>query len=289
MLWMGKGPIYYEVSIYDTDPREAHKDIIEDNWRYQLAISGAGKYEDAYLGIDSEDVIFFADTKEEILRDLNLYVNSTQRYGTKAEDKKRRESMGVPPDPMNMDNITVFDETKDKKFSIAEIKNAVDGGSRETYERPPRPDSEKTFIAYILEDEPKKYVVGVTAPDCVVEEEFMNTNYDQNALEDYGVPEYKVNKRAKELLDKVGKEIGEAPPTLSNTKLVNLTDNPTFTLNNIFGVTNPLQLMQKKPILSVHKAAPQASVIMPVAVPKPVKTPEINEIPRKPHHIRLKA
>ena len=240
LLWKGKGPIMYEIAIY----KQEKIDNFSEDWKYIMYIGGSGPYADAYLGEDTEDLGFFADTKEGVIRDLAIYISN------QITDKNDRKALGMPPDPLNLQNIMIHDYTDTNDF--ADINVPAIFTNAEILAHTPLPPGERPFIATIHDDEadPNHYDILITTMDPVDIEELENSYYDYDSDRYYDVPAQDVLKTIKDDLSMISiKDNGdELSPNINNTKLVNYTDNPEFTLSRLYSITTPLQITHKSPL-----------------------------------------
>ena len=152
LIWRGKGPIMYEIDIYKQKPLD-----LEEDWEYLLSISGSGPYADAYLGEDTEDIDFLADTKEGVIRDLAIYIND------QIIDKNERKVLGMPPDPLNLQNVIIYDHTDTKEFSDIDVPALFNNSDLAMGSPPP---GERPFIAaiYNSDDYPGYYNILIFQP-----------------------------------------------------------------------------------------------------------------------------
>jgi len=243
LIWRGKGPIMYEIDIYKQKLLDS-----EEDWKYILSISGSGPYADAYLGEDTEDIDFLADTKEGIIRDLAIYINN------QITDKRDRKVLGMPPDPLNLQNVMIHDHTDTNEFADIDIPTIFKNS--EILSNEPPPPGERPFLVKIYDsDNPGYYEILINPMDPLVMEEIEN-------LYNYGSDGYYYDIPAKDVLETIRDELStmsikynntEILPDINNTKLVNHTDNPEFTLSRLYSITTPLQLTRKSPTLKLPK------------------------------------
>lgn len=287
-IWKGKGPIMYQINIYShNQSQKPQSDFIDENWKYSIYIGGAGKYEDAQFGNNMEDICFFADTKDGIIRDLAMWL-ADQPLSDK-EGMKFRGTMDWPPQILNLNNVEVKDYTDNKDFNDMDIPAIIANANKLGHA--PLPAGERPFIVTIRDNEdyknPSGYDIGVSVMDPMVYEEFENWGQYDIDFEDFNkVPEKDVNKTIINSLSERKKKWA-FEPTINNTKIINFTDNPQFTLNRIFGAIKPLKIMQARPALKLTKKAPilnikQPSAIIPIAPrikkePVPLKTEMEND------------
>jgi len=240
LLWKGKGPIMYEIAIY----KQEKIDNFSEDWKYIMYIGGSGPYADAYLGEDTEDLGFFADTKEGVIRDLAIYISN------QITDKNDRKALGMPPDPLNLQNIMIHDYTDTNDF--ADINVPAIFTNAEILAHTPLPPGERPFIATIHDDEadPNHYDILITTMDPVDIEELENSYYDYDSDRYYDVPAQDVLKTIKDDLSMMSIEDNgdELSPDINNTKLVNYSANPEFTLSRLYSITTPLQIIHKSPL-----------------------------------------
>jgi len=269
LLWKGKGPIMYEIAIY----KQEKIDNFSEDWKYAIYISGSGPYADAYLGEDTEDFGFFADTKEGIIRDLAIYINN------QITDKHDRKVLGMPPDPLNLQNVIIYDYTDTKDFSDIDVPTIFNNSDLTTDLPPP---GERPFIAAIYDSNnyPGYYDILITAMDPVNIEDFENALYDYDSTKYFDVPAQDVLKTIRDELSIMDIKYNgnEILPNINNTKLVNYTDNPEFTLSRLYSITTPLQITRKSPVLKLPKKELNTveSIQNNISIPTPV-----NEQPKK--------
>ena len=119
--------------------------------------------------------------------------------------------------------------------------------------------------------------------DPLVMEELENLfNYDSDGYY-YDVP-------AKDVLETIRDELStmsikynntEISPDINNTKLVNHTDNPEFTLSRLYSITTPLQLTRKSPTLKLPKK--ELNIIESTTIQNsiPIPTPVNEQLKKK--------
>jgi hypothetical protein len=253
VIWSGKGPIYYEVLI-DED-YQSESDDIWSHWKYSVNISAIGPYKDAYLGNDTEELTFLADTKEGAIRDLASFIDN------QITKKKDREEMGLPPDPMTLNNVIIRDTTPGGDFRDINIQDIFKRAHELSMWVSNLPKGEKPYTAVITEYDDNYNVLVKSSMGCEVLEEVYNpTAYDQGFISN-DVPKEDVIKEIRENLIYEQKDM-PFPATIANTKIVNLTSNPEFTPARIFNTTAPLKLMQKKDSLHlIERARPSQQQI----------------------------
>ncbi|MEM0142515.1 MAG: hypothetical protein QXL94_00975 [Candidatus Parvarchaeum sp.] len=291
-----KDSIMYEITIDSSQtPRNPNKKIefIEEAWKYQLYISGTGKYEDAYIGNNIEDMVFFADTKEGILRDLGAFLTN------QVESPNERKWLGLEiPEPMNLNNVKINDNTG--MFSLNEIRDVFNNPAK--YADTPIPAGEQPFLITIRDDGDGKYEVFTRDMDYCVYEEIANPyNYDVGDIVG-NLDAKEVNDEIRKSLDKYNKDdIYIEKPNIENTKIINYTDNPEFTPSRIFGTSLPIKVMNVKPSLQLMTKSPiqNTNIIEKVKIPiehirmpnieKELQTKEKEHIESEDQKKRLKA
>jgi len=277
LLWKGKGPIVYDVDIYGSDEQHPNPSILEESgWKYMLYISGAGPYADAYLGNDTEDFSFFADTKEGVIRDLAAYIDN------QITDKNDRKALGMPPDPLNLQNVAIYDRTNTNDFAGIDVPAIFTNAEILSLTSPP--PEERPFIAIIRdnEDTPSHYDIFITTMDPVVIEELENSYYDYDSDRYYDVPAQDVLKTIRDELSTRSTEYNNDKilPNINTTKLVNYTDNPEFTLSRLYSITTPLQITRKPPTLKLPKK--ELNTVEPSTMQNNIPLPSpVNEQPKK--------
>jgi len=284
LIWRGKGPIMYEIDIYKQkllDP--------EGDWKYVLSISGSGPYANAYLGEDTEDIDFLADTKEGIIRDLAIYINN------QITDKNDRKILGMPPDPLNLQNVIIHDHTDTNEFADIDIPTIFKNS--EILSNEPPPPGEYPFIVKIYNsDDPGYYDILINPMDPLVMEELENLyNYGGDGYY-YDVPAQDVLKTIRDELSTMSLKYNntEISPNINNTKLINHTDNPEFTLSRLYSITTPLQLTHKSPTLKFPKKELNVIESPIIQYSIPIPTPVNEQLKKKQTNVenekeRLKA
>lgn len=259
ILWKGKGPILYEISIsQDSNPDPK---FLEDHWKYTISVSpieGDGEY--WQLGNDTEDIICLADTKEGIIRDLATILDD------QIQDRTERENASLPPEPIKLSNVIITDTTSNgdfKNIDIAEIfRNAHKLGAYIS----DIPKGEKKYVVVISptemgDDNSESYEMHVSTPNFIVVEELFNPSQYELGSYEYEVPKNEVIKMAKDMLKGEARGMPE-PPSLTNTKLVNTSNNHEFTLAKILDMA-PLKLLQKNDSV-MQLAKRQEEHVMPL-------------------------
>ncbi len=258
VLWSGKGPIYYDVLI-----AENYQDAPEDiwsHWKYSASISAIGPYEDAYLGNDTEDLTFLADTKEGVIRDIASFIDN------QITKKKDREEMGLPPDPLSLNNVIIRDTTTGGDFRDINIQDIFKRAHELSMWVSDLPKGEKPYTAVITDYDGDYEVFVKSSMGCEILEEFYNpTAYDQGSISN--VPKEDVIKEIRKSLIYEQKDM-PFPATIANTKIMNLTSNPEFTPARIFSTAAPLKLMQKKDSLHLIGRARPLQQQIRVEAPK---------------------
>lgn len=302
-IWKGKDEIMYRVSISD-GPDEPGKhpdpDYLGAGWKYQLYMGGAGEYEEVNLGDDNYDLLLLADTKEGVIRDLAMYIagqppkegldNEMVVTGPDHPEEhipyhESRESVGLPPLPMSPDNVEIFDDTKNNDFRNLNVPAIF--SHAEALSHSPPPSGERPFIVTIRKNDKESntyteeypadyYEVRVSELDPL-NFQYFEDNYP--IIIDYGggiVPANEVNKIVRNELSKLKLEVEGRTflPNTNNTKLINFTDNPEFSLEKVFA--EPLQLT-RMPITKTQQSHARASLPLSKKRPRmilPAKTEE---------------
>ena len=288
LLWKGKGPVMYEVRIYNSDDfgGKPSRDTIENSgWKYSLYLSGAGDYADAYLGNDTEEIGCFADTKAGVIRDMAILIYAQDK------DPKFRAEMGWPPEPIDLNNVEIYDITNNHEFHDLDIPFIFSNAKRLSDTAPP--SGERPFLAEIQENEesPGAYDLFIDTQDPVIIEQFENRYAYSHDLDDYheNVPAKDVIKAIKSSLSwRSFEENGRTfTPNINNTKLINFSDNTEFSLEKIF--TKPPQLT-RMPITKTQQSHARASlpiskkwprVILPVKIEESEPEKEAEEEKRR--------
>lgn len=265
-IWRGKGPITYSVGFGSPDVSK-HPEGIEECWKYDVCIGGSGEYEDVYLADDFQDFVIFAETKEGAIRDLAKYIEWQGKGSPDKEEKKWRKECGLPPQYLNLDNVEIYDYTDNNDFHDIDVPAIF--ANAEALQLSPIPLGERPFIATVRDQEHQGYYdIGVSAMDPVVYHEFENTGqYATDSEEFYNIPTHDVNKTIMGQLSKM--DMGEDDnhkkivPTISNTKLINFSKNPEFTLQRLFAMVSPLQVTRVRPALQLIRKAPNVRIRQP--------------------------
>ncbi len=245
IIWKGPNPIRYDVDIYKSPAQDDYD--YSSHWKYVLTISGAGPYEDAYLNGDYESISFLADTKEGVIRDFASFLDD------QVEDREHREEYGLPPDPLNLKNVKIVDHSAENDFKDIDIPHIFAHAHELGRYITNLPRGEKPYAVILRDNEDEgdsedpQYYVSVYALDTPVAEELENPSYDLGQ-QFYDIPRQEVISLIKHSLAEEQKDM-PTPATPENTKLVDLTEDHTITLNKIFA--EPLKLM-KKSIPAMH-------------------------------------
>ncbi len=293
VVWTGKGPIHYQITIFENKNSASNQCYSPmDCWRYIMEISGFGKYEEAILGSESEALSYLADTKEGILRDLEAFL------ADQIDDKETRKGLGLPPKPLNPDNVIIIDDTLDNEFKdinlikLYQVAKNIKGMD----DIPPRPKGEKPFILTIEEEDPTEdtYCIYLDYLDTPIAEDIANPNCSTSLSYAPDTKGNEVIKTARDILNDHDKNYTDIGPSIEfsdikNTKILNITNNPEFTLGRIFGVTQPLKLTNriKQPSLNLTR---KTTITAPVQQ-LPIKPKETNLTPDviDKKRLRLKA
>lgn len=252
-LWKGKGTIKYLITIGETDKPEA--DFPETYWKYYLELNGVGPYENSYLGGESYEIIFLADTKEGLIRDLTTYLDD------QILNKKERIEIGLPPDLINIDNTYIQDNTNNNDFKDINIPDIFQNSHSSGFYMTPLPKGEKEYKVVISNDEFKndKYdvsIYGGSEPLNLEDiDQYDNIYYDE-------LSKNEVIPTIKKGLKEEHENTYSTPPTKENTEILNFTDNPKFTLDRVFNI-NSLKLLQKSNLnlLSKNEVPNSQSII----------------------------
>ncbi|MEM4098054.1 MAG: hypothetical protein QXS81_05150 [Candidatus Micrarchaeaceae archaeon] len=258
----------YEV-IIDKDAVPKKPKSVEEAFKYYLVINGAGNYADAYLGNNSEEIFFLADTKEGIAYALGLYVFD------QLTDAEERKSFGLPPEPLNPNNVVIYDNAG--LFSPQEIFDILKPKSYNDIIAPVR---ERPFLVAIEDEvgEAGKYRVFVGNTPVYTYDSFWEWEEGGDFFDDLDAKD--VNKVIRNELSrmKIEGEAGhEITPNIENTKIVNCTDNPEFTPSRIFATTKPLKVMNAKPSLPLMTKVPMQNRNVVEKEPEPIIIPDLEK------------
>lgn len=294
VIWEGKGQIIYDFRIEPTrkEKREAQEKInnLTDAWKYGLSISGAsGEYE-SYV----PSIFFIADTKEGLIRDMATYID----LGIRKIDS---HFLNVPP--MSPDNIRIIDDTGEfSNFNLPEIFKDAFRIAKE-----PPPPGEATYIIEIKENEEqpkdKRYSLDIIYVNGVL-------NYAEIAESDKylhmreGVDKFS-NISMPQVFEAITRYIlttapeNRIQPTQTNTKIVNYTNNPEFTLKNIASylgavvqqAAQPQPMPQNEVYAYPTQSAYQSGYGYPVQVPQAAyqrpRAPQPQELQEQPSPTKL--
>jgi hypothetical protein len=188
--------------------------------------------------------------------------------------------MGVPPQILNLDNVEISDDTANGDFKDINVPG-IFANAKALFHAPP-PLGERLFIATIRDSSENftgTYDIGLSTADPIVHEEFENFGqYDVDYEDFVDILAQDVNKiimgwLSKQELEYQDKKV--VKPDISNTKLVNLSNNPEFTLNRLFATVNQLQVTRARPSLHLMRKAPASRIQVPTA-----KIQQSIEVPR---------
>lgn len=252
-LWKGKGTTKYDIIMGETIKPEAG--FPDTYWKYYLELAGVGPYKDYYLGLESHDVFFLADTKKGLIRDLTTYLDD------QISDKKERREIGLPPDPINIDNAHIEDNTNNNDFKDINIPDIFQNSHNSGFYMTPLPKGEKEYKVAIFNDEFKsnKYEISIYGGSEPINlediDQYDNIYYDE-------LSKNEVIPTIKKGLKEEHENAYSTPPTKENTEILNFTDNPKFTLDKVFN-TNSLKLLQKSNLnlLSKNEVPNSQSII----------------------------
>ncbi len=248
-LWKGTGPIVYEFSIDAperiSDSPPWHSDTIREAWKYRLSITGApGDYE-----TEVPEIFFAADTKQGILRDMAAYIDLA--LGVK--DKQFAKLPRIDPK-----NIEIVDNTN--TIGDIDINMLFRNASQLANTDPPQ--GEHAYIIEISKDpeaqQGKEYTVKIIYADGFIDYNGLQTS--ENKLKE-GIDQFS-NISAIEVPKVISKYIlttatsNNIQPTQLNTKIINMTDNPEFTIPQIAAVLSSI----------IAQMPPQYPIKMPIAI-----------------------
>ncbi len=251
VIWEGKGQIIYDFKIEPSPEREEGNNSLwqartfRDAWKYGLSIAGAsGKYE-----TDVPEVYFLADTREGLLRDMATYIDIALRKA----DNSFQSLPAISPD-----NIKITDSAG--AFANIDINTLLRNAAMLANQPPPM--GEPAYLIVVSEDgysaEDKKYTAKIIYANGAINytELAEANNYLKEGVEKFS------NLSAQQVPYVVAKYIlttarkNEIQPTQANTKIINFTDNPQFTIPQIAAYV--LNLMPQVMPPQMPQAQPQA-------------------------------
>ena len=225
-IWEGGGPIIYGFKINTinkdlSNPNQKPENLIE-NWKYEMSVGGAsGEYE-----MDVPDTLFLADTPNGLIRDIATYIDI-------AAKKQNNSFQNLPS--INPNNIRITEDSD--VFNNINIDYIFKNASTLANQSPPK--GEAAYVIEINEDENQpldnKYNVKIVyangvlnAPELESSDEYLKEGINKfQGISAQMVPKVIANY----ILTTATKN--EIPPTQINTKILNFTNNPNFTLNKI--------------------------------------------------------
>ncbi|MEM3858558.1 MAG: AAA family ATPase [Candidatus Micrarchaeaceae archaeon] len=293
-IWKGKGPIIYSFSIEKPEPSESSSEATTkstydrpgDAWNYRLSITGApGQYENRV-----PEIFFLADTPAGIIRDMAAYIDLSL-------SGKDKQFLSLPP--ISMDNTEIIDNTN--MFKDLDVKAIFSNATLIADSQPPA--GEPVYIIEITKSEGEennanKYNVSIIYADGFIDhtglqdsEQSLTENINKfSNISSLQIPIV----IAKYILSTA--QQNEIPPSPTNIKLINLTDNPEFTLQQILTTIDsiiatqpqqiqmpmpPSQYVYATPFEPITEQRPHASY-EPLQPPHPAalqQEPVINESP----------
>jgi len=237
VVWRGSGPITFSFNIQSLHSAEStqYQDLSEA-WKYRMLVRGAeGEYENSV-----PQATFLADTKAGIIRDIAEYIvlsNSDKQF------------LNLPK--LQPSNIEIIDQTG--AFGDLDI-NAIYTNAALIANAPP-PQGESQYIIKITEDIPENSTEEQKNKQYTVKIIYSNGYLDYAGLQD--------DQELKEGIDMFSKIPAELVPVVIakymltiaqnhdilpgplNTKIINFTDNPNFTIE---AISNTIMSMMPPPM-----------------------------------------
>jgi len=248
VVWRGSGPITFSFNIQSPHPAyiSTHYQDLSEAWKYRMLVRGAeGEYKNSV-----PEAAFLADTKAGIIRDIAEYIvlsNSDKQF------------LNLPK--LQPSNIEIIDQTG--AFEDLDV-DAIYANAALIADTPP-PQGESQYIVKITEE----------IPEDSTEEKQKNKQYNvkiiySNGFLDYaGLQDDQDLKEGVDMFSKIPAELvpvvisryilttaqgHDILPSPLNTKIVNFTDNPNFTIEL---VSNTIMSMIPPP-MPVQMQAPMA-------------------------------
>ncbi|MEM3858864.1 MAG: ATP-binding protein [Candidatus Micrarchaeaceae archaeon] len=301
-IWKGKGPIIYSFSIEKPQPSESSSETTEsaydrpgDAWNYRLSITGApGEYENRV-----PEIFFLADTPTGIIRDMGAYIDLSL-------SGKDKQFLSLPP--ISMDNTEIIDNTN--TFKNLDVKAIFSNAMLIADSQPP--PGEPVYIIEITKGEKEnnanRYNVSIIYADGFVDHTGLQESEQsltENVNKFSNIPSMQIPIVIAKYITSTAQQ-NEIPPSPTNIKLINLTDNPEFTSQQILATIDsviaaqPLQVQMPMPTPPNQYAAPLYEPMLeqrirtnygplqpnPAAIQKQVQAteegPESQTMPQKP-------
>ncbi|MEM4064883.1 MAG: hypothetical protein QW582_01545, partial [Candidatus Micrarchaeaceae archaeon] len=241
-IWKGKGPIIYSFSIEkpeasastaESEASEPARDKPKNAWNYRLSITGApGQYENRV-----PEIFFLADTPTGIIRDMGAYIDLSL-------SGKDKQFLSLPL--ISMDNTEIIDNTN--TFKDFDVKTIFSNAHIIADSQPP--SGEPVYIIKITQAEggnnANKYNVSIIYADGFID--YTGLQDSEQSLTE-GANKFS-NISSIQIPVVITKYIlstaqqNEIPPSPSNIKLINLTENPEFTLPQILAAVDSLLAAQ---------------------------------------------
>jgi len=239
VIWRGSGPITYSFTIQSVphpDYEFTHYQDLSEAWKYRMLVRGAeGEYQNSV-----PQAAFLADTKAGIIRDIAEYI---------VLSNNDKQFLNLPK--LQPSNIEIIDQTG--AFGDLDI-NAIYANAALIANTPP-PPGESQYIIKISEEIPENSTEEQKDKRYNVKIIYSNGYLDYAGLQD--------DQELKEGIDMFSKIPAELVPVVIaryilttaqkndilpsplNTKIVNFTDNPNFTIESI---SNTIMSMMPPPM-----------------------------------------
>lgn len=227
-VWRGKGQIVYNFSIKIPErPYGAaiwHSNTLGDAWKYCLSVTGAGgQYENQV-----PEISFLAETKPGIVRDMAAYID----LGRSMRD---RQFLNLPQ--ISPDNVGIVDNTNGTFHGI-DI-NAIFANAKLISDAQP-PPGEPVYIVEITkndkEPQDKQYNVNIIYANGFIDYTGLA---DSEPLLHEGIDKFS-RISAMQIPAVIARYMittaqrNDIRPNQTNIKIINFTDNPEFTMQQIF-------------------------------------------------------
>ena len=255
VVWEGKGQLIYDFRIEPSAEKQDNTlpwktETLRDAWKYSMSVAGASGEHEGYV----PGILFLADTRDGLIRDMATYIDIALK-------KADRGFLNLPP--MNPDNIKISDSTG--VFNSLDLNAVFRNAAAIAAQLPP--PGEAVYIIEIREDESREADKRYTAKIIYANGALNYSELSENdAYLKEGVDKFS-NISAQQVPQVIAHYIltkaveNEIQPTQLNTKIVNFTNNPEFTLNQIASYIMAMmpQVMPQQPYTSQMSSSAVAS------------------------------
>ncbi len=266
-LWRGTGrPLDYSIDIYD----DGNGGYLDGNWKYQVTFRGTSPKTAGSIGEEGDGLTFLADTKDGVIRALAACISNV---------------FGEDLPETTLGNTSISDCTSGQEFRHIPLKS-IFANAATLADTMPR--GEAVHLLFIWDDEYHEGGKYMTS-DAYIRGWYTSEELTEPVSFQCGAPPYiqdnlNTDLTEKEVIEDMRNRIEyakkeEIAPTRENTKVINFTDNPAFTMDGL-KLFNAATL--KRPITSVRMGATVAQR-PPVRYPGELfmmpKTPEPGAVP----------